>query len=70
MHSTRTKSPDNFIVLVMEDECKDQKKWFGLVQASLANMLYVNFTDDSLLESAVADILSNLPPIRLMPVAM
>jgi len=55
-YAVRRKTADNIITVVMEDGCADTSQWSGAVSAYLGGRLYLDFSDDSKLDSCVANI--------------
>ena len=50
------KAPSRMIPVVMEPRCRSPDAWFGKAGFMLKGLLYVDFSDDSKLESAAEDI--------------
>uniref|UniRef100_A0A7S3PYN2 TIR domain-containing protein n=1 Tax=Chaetoceros debilis TaxID=122233 RepID=A0A7S3PYN2_9STRA len=59
-YSAMRKGLEHIIPVVMEKECLDLTQWHGPIGLSLANQLYINFTDNSQLSSCVRDIAKNI----------
>ena len=66
-HAAQTKGRDRMIPVVMEPSCKDTRNWFGLVGAELRGSLYVDFTSDDKVESAVKDLADKIRSIVKKP---
>mmetsp|Transcript_5978 Transcript_5978/g.11299 ORF Transcript_5978/g.11299 Transcript_5978/m.11299 type:complete len:441 (+) Transcript_5978:190-1512(+) len=59
-YSARRKGIKNLIPIVMEPECKELKNWKGVLGATLANVPYVDFSQDDMLHSCVRQILKRM----------
>ena len=59
-YSARRKGIKNLIPIVMEPECLQVKNWNGVLGSTLANLLYINYTEDDKLDSCVREIMKRL----------
>ena len=59
-YSVRRKGIHNLIPIVMEPSCKDLRNWHGSLGATLANQLYIDYSEDDMLENVVDNILTIL----------
>ncbi|GFH57102.1 hypothetical protein CTEN210_13578 [Chaetoceros tenuissimus] len=59
-YSTRRKGIKNLIPIVMEQGCKNQATWNGVLGATLNNQLYLDYSTDENLSSVVKDIVKRL----------
>ena len=44
----------------MESDCKDLQNWHGSLGATLANQLYIDYSEDDMLDNVVDNILTLL----------
>jgi len=65
-YSARRKGIKNLVPIVMEPECLISKNWNGVVGATLADLLYINYTEDNMLDACVTDILKKLNADKLL----
>jgi hypothetical protein len=59
-YSARRKGIKNLIPIVMEPECLNLKNWNGVLGATLADVLYINYTEDGNLDACVTAIMRKL----------
>ena len=59
-YSVRRKGIQNLIPIVMEPNCKDLRNWHGSLGATLANQLYIDYSEDDMLDNVVDNILTLL----------
>jgi hypothetical protein len=58
-YSVKTKGANNIIPIVMEPQCRDLRNWHGSLGATLANQMYIDFSDDDKLTTCVEGILDH-----------
>ena len=58
-YSVTTKGIKNIIPIVMEPQCRDLRKWHGSIGATLANQMFIDFSEDDKLLSCVEGILDH-----------
>jgi len=58
-YSVKTKGAKYIIPIVMEPQCRDLRNWHGSLGATLANQMYIDFSDDDKLTTCVEGILDH-----------
>jgi len=64
-YSARRRGISNLIPIVMEPKCLELKTWNGVLGASLANQMYIDFTEDDKLDTCVREILKRVHAKKL-----